>query len=82
MKIGDLYHDIDRVWCDGSDNLNVCYLVLSRDIDKIGDKYYRCLYFMWCDGFGYGGTSRVREFSEDELSKMKVVGNLSDIKSF
>lgn len=79
ILIGDMFWDKNRDWCDGSDSLDVCYIILSADQD--GDLYlYRCAFFMWaCDG--YCG-SHDRKFTEDDILKMTKVGNVGSIKSF
>ena len=79
IRIGDLFWDKNRDWCDGSSSLNVCYLILSADQE--GDLYvYRCAFFMWA-GDGYCGSSD-RKFTKDEVLKMTKVGSIESIKSF
>ena len=79
IRIGDLFWDEHRDWCDGSETLNVCYLVLSADEKR--DRYlYRCAFFMWAAD-GYCGAHE-RKFTAEEVLKMTRVGNIADIKSF
>ena len=79
IKPGDLFWDKNRDWCDGAKDLDVCYLVLSADQE--GALYlYRCAFFMWACGSYSGAHDRF--FTEDEVLKMELVGNISDIKSF
>ena len=83
IKIGDLFWDKNRDWCDGSESLDACYLVLSGDREFWEGKdhfVFKCAFFVWAGG-GYMGAP-IRPFEEYELMKMTKIGNISSIKSF
>lgn len=87
LKIGQLWWDKNHVWCYGSDTIDVCYLILSGENpypgqtdDKALDKWFWKTLFMWC-GDGYCGA-QIREFTEDEIKLMELVGSIEDIKKF
>ena len=79
IRPGDLFWDKDRCWCDGSDYLDLCYLVLSGDQEDTMF-LYKCACFMWAGG-SYCGA-HIRKFTADEILKMEHVGNISQIKAF
>ena len=79
IKIGDLFWDEHHRWSDGSDTIDLCYLVLSADRpNKV--LYYRCARFMWAASSYSGACDRY--FTADEILKMTKVGNIAQIKSF
>jgi hypothetical protein len=83
LRPGQLWWDQDHKWSDGSNDLDICYLILSGDMGELDGKevmIYRCAHFMWGTE-NYCG-SFIREFTEDEIRLMKYVGNISSIKSF
>ncbi len=83
LGIGQLWWDKNHEWCDGSDDLDVCYLILSADMQELEGKnvmVYKCAFFMWASG-SYCGA-HIREYTEEEIKLMEYAGNISDIKSF
>jgi len=78
---GQIWWDKDRKWCDGSDYLNIVFVVLSGDRESSGHPIvWKMANFMWCST-GYCGAD-IREFQSKEVLLMQLVGNISDIKSF
>ena len=78
IKIGDLFWDEHHRWSDGSNTIDLCYLVLSAD--RLNETLYCCDCFMWV-GDGYSIVNN-RNFTTDEILKMTKVGNIAQIKSF
>lgn len=79
VRPGDLFWDSNRDWCYGSKDTNLCYLVLSADMEN-GLYLYRCNYFSWVAGHYMGGPER--KLTRNEILKMERVGNISQIKAF
>ena len=81
ITIGDLFWDKDHVWTDGSQDMNMVNLVLSRDKEEDGVEYWRVGAFSWCPAIGYCGAHD-RFFTDADVLKMAKVGNITDIKGF
>ena len=79
IEIGQLWWDKNHCWCDGSVDIDICYLILSANCDTDGVIYWQCARFLWAGG-GYCGAD-TREFTEDEILLMELVGSINDIKS-
>lgn len=82
LNPGQVWWDEHRNWCDGSDTLDVVYLLLSADQE--GELYvWRCAFFMWVGGGmnGYCGAHD-RKFTEDEVRMMTYAGAIDSIKNF
>lgn len=78
---GQIWWDKDRKWTGGSDYLNMIHVVLGGDRESMNEPMvWKLAEFMWCRD-GYCGAP-IREFHSDEVKKMYLVGNLSDIKKF
>lgn len=80
INMGDLFWDKNHRWCDGSQELDLCYLVLSAEWVS-GSYRYRCACFMWVARYGYSGAHD-RYFNAEEVLEMTRVGNIASIKSF
>ncbi len=86
IEIGDIFHDINHCWTDGSDNLDMIHIILSADRIKFGpgkyskESYWEVSNHMSVLGNYCGG--RIRHFRDDEILLMKKVGNIKDIISF
>lgn len=78
LKVGQVWYDVDHVWTNGSHELDIVHVVLSADME--GGKYYwSTANFIWIsDGIGFSGAY-IRKFTEEEIMKMRYIGNLDSI---
>lgn len=81
IEIGDIFHDINHEWTDGSNDLDMIHIILSKDkMVPESEPCWKTANYMWSVS-GYCGA-RTRYFSDKDVLLMKKVGNISEIIKF
>ena len=78
FKPGQLY--LDSKHCFSEESINMYYLLLSRDLEDDEKYWWRVAKFIWCS-VGFKGAL-VAKLTDDEVEKLKYIGNLNELNNF